>query len=271
MHPYLVAFIICLVISGLVACYCLIESKKRFNQEKRKQAKEFEQLNKLAGELAHEIKNPLSTIKVNLQLISEQLDESAFRGQGHGGEDLNQRVKRKIKLIETEANRLEQILDDFLGYARRQKLELADEDLNILVSDLVDFYLPRAYSQNIELQQRLCKEPLVCAVDANMIKQMLLNLFLNAQQALPEGGKLVVSTARKGSKALITVSDTGCGIPANEIEYIFEPYYSGRADGRGLGLATVKRIVEQHQGKIEVESREGEGTTFEIEIPLKSG
>lgn len=225
---------------------------------------EVEGLGRLLGVIAHEIKNPLSTIKVNLRLIDEEL-------QAGFSVDVVQRLeraRRKLAIIDKETARLEQILDGFLRYADRTKPCLSPIDVNSIVSDMVDFYLPQATSHSITMRQCLHKEPLVCPVDADMLKQVILNLFINAQQAIDTSGELMVRTTRAGQFAQIQISDTGRGIPQNRLAHIFEPYQSSRPDGTGLGLATVKKIIESHNGTISVVSEQDKGTAFTITLPL---
>jgi len=225
-----------------------------------------EELGKLTGELAHEIKNPLSTIKINLKLISEEL-----KGSGAAGLQDDRRFARalkKIAVIQKEADRLEQILDGFLRYVDRTELQLASVDINELVSDMVDFYSPQGRSHSITIRLGLYNEPLVCKVDADMLKQVILNLFINAQQAMSDGGELIIRTDRQKRDAVIAVSDTGSGIAPDKLPNIFDVYYSSRPRGSGLGLPTAKRIVEAHNGTIEVSSELGRGTLFTIKLPL---
>jgi signal transduction histidine kinase len=225
---------------------------------------EAEELGRLLGVIAHEIKNPLSTIKVNLRLVDEDLQT----GPAGDVEQRLARARRKLSIIEKEATRLEQILDGFLRYADRTQPKLSPVDLNALVADMVDFFMPQAISHSITMRQSFHKEPLLCQVDAGMLKQAILNLFLNAQQAIAKDGELMVQTAHQGGFAQIRVSDTGIGIPADRLTHIFEPYRSSRPNGTGLGLATVKKIVDAHNGKINVVSEPGKGTAFTISLPL---
>ena len=234
---------------------------------------QLEMLSKLTGQLAHEIKNPLSTIKVNLKLISEELNdlnsvESASFDQGAAGSRLS-RALRKISVIQKETDRLEQILDSFLRYLDRDELRLVSVDVNELISDMIDFYTPQAYSSSVTIRQSLYDKSLICRLDADMLKQVILNLFINAQQAMIQGGDLMVRTARQGKDAVIQISDTGSGIAPEELPHIFNAYYSSRHKGLGLGLPTAKKIVESHGGTIRVDSVPGKGTSFTIKLPVQ--
>jgi two-component system sensor histidine kinase HydH len=232
-------------------------------KSKNEHFKQLEELSKLTGELAHEIKNPLSTIKVNLGLAMEELKGPSKNDQTAA------RALKKITVIQKETDRLEQILDGFLRYISRPELQLASVNINELLSDMVDFYSPQAYSHSITIRQSLSSEPLVCKVDAGMLKQVVLNLFINAQQAMNSGGELMIRTGRQKENAVIQISDTGGGIAADRLPDLFKPYRSFRPSGTGLGLATAKRIVEAHNGKITVDSEQGKGTLFTIKLPLQ--
>ena len=229
---------------------------------KNEHFKQLEELSKLTGELAHEIKNPLSTIKVNLELAMEELKGPSKNDQTAA------RALKKITVVQKETDRLEQILDGFLRYVSRPELQLASVNINELLSDMVDFYSPQAYSHSITIRQGLSSEPLICKVDASMLKQVVLNLFINAQQAMNNGGELMIRTGRQKESVMIQISDTGRGIAADKLSDIFKPYCSFRLSGTGLGLATAKRIVEAHNGTITVDSEPGKGTLFTIRLPL---
>ncbi len=233
-----------------------------------------EDLARLTGELAHEIKNPLSTIKVNLTLTREALEDVDFAEPAptlaQKGPSALAGAVRKITIVQKETDRLEQILDGFLRYIHKPELQLASVNLNELVSDMIDFYTPQAYSHKLMMRQSLANEAFVCRVDPGALKQVLLNLFINAQQATDAGGDLMIRTTRQGRSAVIQVSDTGRGIAPERLPVIFRPYASSRRDGMGLGLATAKKIVEAHHGRISVISEVGKGTCFTIEIPLES-
>jgi signal transduction histidine kinase len=231
-----------------------------------------EELTRLTGELAHEIKNPLSTIKVNLKLAEEALQDVDLSDPGRVlWNQCRQRLagaSRKIAIIQKETDRLEQILDGFLKYVRRPDLQLETLDLNDLVGDMIDFYSPQAHSHSLTVRQSLAKTPLTCRVDAGAVKQVLLNLFINAQQAMDTGGDLMIRTARRGPCAVVQVNDTGRGIAPERLATLFRPYQSSRSTGMGLGLATAKKIIEAHEGSISVHSEPGKGTSFTILLPL---
>jgi signal transduction histidine kinase len=255
---------------GLVA---LVRRTQRREEGERVHADDFdEELTRLTGELAHEIKNPLSTIKVNLKLAEESLGSVDLTDPQRVLWDQSRRhlasAARKISIIQKETERLEQILEGFLRYVRRPELQLATVDVNELVSDVIDFYSPQAYSHALTVRQSLAPRPLLCRVDPGTLKQVLLNLFINAQQAMDNGGELMIRTAERGGSAVVQVNDTGQGIPPERLPTIFRPYYSSRSGGTGLGLATAKKIVEAHQGKISVHSEPTKGTSFTIELPL---
>ncbi|HIJ54280.1 MAG TPA: two-component sensor histidine kinase [Planctomycetes bacterium] len=233
-----------------------------------------EELGKLTGELAHEIKNPLSSIKINLKLIREELeaaksDEAGQTGRGRSSQSFT-RALRKIAVVEKETDRLEQILEGFLRYIARPELQLASIDISSLISDMIDFYSPQAHSHSIIIRQQLYDKPLVCRADEGMLKQAILNLFINARQAMSDGGELLIRTARQKKDAVIQISDTGSGIAPDKLAYIFDAYYSSRPQGSGLGLPTVQKIVEAHNGTISVDSEPGKGTSFTIRLPLKA-
>jgi signal transduction histidine kinase len=233
---------------------------------------QLEELSKLTGELAHEIKNPLSTIKVNLKLVGEELEDSGSAESGKIGADRDGRklvrALRKIAVIQKETDRLEHILDGFLRYIDMSEIKLFSIDINELVSDMVDFYLPQAHSHSVTIRQGLYKEPLICKVDSDMLKQAILNLFLNAQQAMSDGGELMIRTDRQEKDAVIQISDTGCGIAADKLPHIFDAYYSSRPQGSGLGLPTTKKLIQAHNGSIRVDSEQGKGTSFTIRLPI---
>ncbi len=244
-------------------------------KNKNEYLNQLEELSKLTGTLAHEIKNPLSTIKINLKLISEDLESSNSDRSSKIGPQIDDkrfvRALRKITIIQKETDRLEQILDGFLRYVGKTELQLANIDINELIGDMVDFYSPQAYSHSITVRHSLYKEPLICKVDAAMLKQVVLNLFINAQQAMSKGGELMIRTDCQKKDAVIQISDTGSGIAPDRLPHLFDAYHSSRPQGTGLGLATAQKIIRAHNGTIAVTSELGKGTSFTIKLPLQPG
>ena len=274
MELFLSGVILTVLLAIPVAALLFRRMTRRLRSRLARSRDTDEELTKLTGELAHEIKNPLSTIKVNLKLTREALEGVELAEPTKIATDRSHQslasALRKITIIQKETDRLEQIVDGFLRYVRRPDLQLATLDLNELVSDMVDFYWPQAHSHALTLRHSLSTEPLMCRLDPGALKQVLLNLFINSQQATEGGGELIVRTVRRRDRAVLEVSDTGRGIAAEKMGAVFRPYQSWRSGGTGLGLATAKKIVEAHRGAISVHSEPGKGTSFTIELPLEN-
>jgi len=269
---FIAGFVVALLAVVPIVVFFLRKKVSRIRRNQNGHLEQLEELSKLTGGLAHEIKNPLSIIKVNLKLIGEELAgsgsaESTPAAANDSGRS-SARALRKISVIQKETDRLDQILDGFLRYAGRTQLQLANVDINELISDMVDFYSPQARSHSITVRQGLHNGPLICRVDADMVKQAILNLFINARQAMSDGGELMIRTDRQNKDAVIRISDTGTGIAPEKLPYIFDAYYSSRPQGSGLGLPTARKIIEAHNGTLAVESDLGKGTSFTIKFPL---
>lgn len=234
-------------------------------KDKQKYLEQIKEISSLAGELAHEIKNPLSTIKVNLKLVSEDIEEVNTSAGRQNSEKIG-RAARKIAIIRKETDRLEQTLERFLQYINRPPPQLVQANINGIISDMIDFFGPQAISHSITIRQGLYPGPIICKVDPNMLKQVILNLFINAQQAMQNGGELIVRTTRREKTAIIQISDTGSGIGPEKLADIFNAGYSSGQKEWGLGLPTAGKIIEQHNGKITVTSEKGKGTSFTIEL-----
>ena len=213
----------------------------------------------LAGGLAHEIKNPLSTLNIYLQLLQEELESMT-------GEN-SKRVYMKTQVLQKEVQRLEQILNDFLRFARGQKLELKDHDMNEILDEVADFVTPEIKQKKILILKNYDADLPQCRLDSNLIKQAILNIIINAEQAMENGGELMIRTSKDKKYIQIDITDTGPGIPKDIIDKIFQVYFSTKKTGTGLGLPTAKRIIEDHRGTISVQSEEGKGTNFSIKLP----
>ncbi|MGC9454623.1 MAG: ATP-binding protein [Phycisphaerae bacterium] len=227
---------------------------------RRKGDEHFRELGHLVGGLAHEIKNPLSTMNVNLQLLREDLARS--------GPPDRQRCLRRLDSLRGESERLREILDDFMRFAGRYELDLEKVDLRNVIEELTDFFSAQADAAHVVLRTSLPEAPVSCKVDVGLLKQAVLNLMINAVQAMSEGGELLVRLSSNRGKCCVEVIDTGPGMDDETKARIFDAYYSTRKGGTGLGLPTTRRIVREHDGGIRVDSEPGKGTRFIIELPL---
>jgi signal transduction histidine kinase len=233
-------------------------------QAAQRQSHRLAELGALTGVLAHEIKNPLSTVGLNLQLLQEDL------GPLNGDSD---RLRNRLSIVQRETSRLREILDDFLRYAGKLELDRRPVDLNAIVEELVDFFSPQAQLQHVQLRLRLNPRPVVAEVDAKVLKQALLNLMINAVQAIAgsgqAGAELILSVnSPMNHKVVIDVIDTGPGIPPDALDKIFQADYSTKKGGAGLGLAMARRIAEEHGGTLSVRSELGKGSDFSLMLPL---
>ena len=247
-----------LLISGL-----LLRRRYRLADVLRHEAEErlVAELAQLAGGLAHEIKNPLSTINVNLELLAEDLSD--YPDLAH------QRWARRLENVRNEADRLRATLDDFLRFAGKYELVSQPRDLREIAGQLIDFFAPQAQAGKIVLRHSLPDTPVVCQVDEKLLKQAMLNLIINATEAMHDGGgEHLIQVNRNATHGLIEVTDTGPGIAADELTRIFDVYYSNKSGGTGLGLPTTRRIITEHGGTLDVDSVPGRGTRFTIALPL---
>jgi signal transduction histidine kinase len=229
-------------------------------QQRARHAERLAELGTLTGGLAHELKNPLSTIQLNLQLLGEDLipENPAYP-----------RLQSRLTTVQKETSRLRDILDDFLRFAGRMELMRKPVELNGMLEELVDFYTPQAQLQRVALRLRRSDGRLVAAIDEKMVKQAILNLMINALQAMPaSGGEIILSARQEDGQAVIDVIDTGRGMDADTANRIFDAYYSTKRGGTGLGLAISKRIIHEHGGAIHVTSEPGKGSEFTIRLPV---
>jgi two-component system sensor histidine kinase HydH len=220
---------------------------------------QYLELAELAGRLIHEIKNHLGTLTLHLQLMAEDLHDPQTPRERRAWQ-------RSQKLLE-ECRRLTTLSTDFLRFARIEQLSLAPADLKDVIEELTDFYLPSARRANIEIKAFLPANLPTVSLDRELFKQALLNLILNAEQAMPQGGELTIQAERRDQGVTLRLIDTGLGMTPDVLSQIFKPFYSTRPGGSGLGLPTTRRIIEAHGGSIEAHSEPGKGTLFTITLP----
>jgi len=238
----------------------------RAAEERARRQERLAELGSLTGGLAHEIKNPLSTIGLNVQLASEAINDSLLP------DDEKATLVRRVETVNREASRLANILNDFLRFAGRVKLAPVETDLREVVDELVDFYRPQCELHRVVLRADVPTSPVMARVDPSLVKQALLNLLINATQAMAAHDsaqrELLVRLEALPSDVAVHVIDTGPGIAAHKHAEIFRPYVSGRKGGSGLGLAVTRRIIEEHGGNIDVFSEPGKGSDFAVRLPI---
>ena len=232
-------------------------TEKRKRESRLRRAENLAALTTLAAGVAHEIKNPLGAISIHVQLLKKALGSATAPA-----------VDRYLKIVDEEINRLNSIVVDFLFAVRPMNITTINDDLNRLVKELADFLRPEAEAADIELRLELDTTLPPIPFDRHFLKQALLNLITNASAAMEHGGSLLLRTGQDGNEARITVKDSGCGIDERNLSKIFEPYYTTKSDGTGLGLTLTYKIVKEHGGDIAVKSKAGFGSEFVVSLPI---
>jgi two-component system, NtrC family, sensor histidine kinase HydH len=221
---------------------------------------QYTEIVRLAGGLAHEIKNPLSTIRMNMELLAEDFRDSEAPRE--------RRAMKKIDLVQRECQRLQDLLDNFLRFAKAHRLNLQPSDLNALVGQVLDFYRPKARQAGVDVVEYLTSNLPTVLLDREAFHGAVLNLVLNAEQAMPDGGQLVVRTYGTADGVALDLIDTGCGMDEQTRAKVFETFFSTKRGGSGLGLPTTRKIIEGHGGQITLQSEPGRGTQATIKLPV---
>ena len=278
MHPlwWTILGVVIGVVGLLPIIRLLLRRAERRAREADRRARASERLAELGSMtsgLAHEIKNPLSTIGLNAQLLSEGIKDADMSDENR------ERLQRRLGSLSREVERLSGILNDFLQFAGRIKLHPEPTDLCQLVQDVGDFFHPQTQQARVLLRVDVPPRPIMADVDQSLLKQALLNLMINATQAMSETNKdnqdggargdLIVRVESDDNNARIHVVDTGPGIQPEKMQDIFHPYVSTKSGGTGLGLPTAKRIIEEHGGHVQAHSEPGRGSDFVIHLPLQ--
>jgi signal transduction histidine kinase len=217
-------------------------------------------LGQMAAGIAHEIKNPLNAINLTLQHLGDKLTFEAA-----GDRELYERYSRNIQ---RETARLGKIVDTFLNFAKVSDMERSSVDLHQVIEDVLTLMASDAAKRGVRIERVFAQEPLVRLADPEKMKTVFMNLILNGVQAMPSGGRLRIVTENKdGGPAVVVISDTGTGIAPENLERVFDLYFSTKENGSGLGLAIAGNIVRDHGGEINVTSSLGTGSEFTITIP----
>lgn len=217
----------------------------------------------MAAGIAHEIKNPLASISIYLQILQRKLGENGMLTE--------EEASKSLQVISDEIERLNSITVDFLFAVKPMNVKPVLADVNTVVMKAVDVAKPEAAQQNIKLSTDTATSLPNVEIDPNLIEQSILNLIRNAVQAIfPESAEkeIKVSTRLEGDTVKISVSDTGCGMTDEQMSKIFEPYYTTKAGGTGLGLTNIFKIMKLHNGSITVSSEYGKGSEFTLNLPV---
>jgi signal transduction histidine kinase len=235
------------------------EEIARQNELLREQVAQAERLKTvatLASGIAHEIKNPLTAMKTFTEHLPQKMDDKEF-------------LSKFSRIVGHEVDRIDNLVHQLLDFAKPSPLTLAKINLNELLCDTLDLLSSHFVKCRIQLIRNFecSKNFSFVLADFNKLRQAFLNILLNAIEAMPDGGTLTVQLAIHDSRITIYVIDTGPGIPAKDLKHIFDPFYTTKDHGTGLGLSITQRIIEEHSGKIFIESEAGKGTMVRIEMP----
>ena len=240
---------------GLISA-CEDLSAIREMESRMRQADRLATVGRMAANIAHEIRNPLASLTGAIEVLTSPLTADDAR-------------ERLSQIVARESERLNHIIKNFLEYARPAPLSIATFDVAAAAEEVLLLLEHRASPGSLKVIREFAPS-IPWAVDAQQFRQILWNLCLNAVEAMPEGGELRVSVAVRGATLEVAVSDTGDGIAAADVSHVFEPFFSTKAEGTGLGLALVHRIVQDHGGEIDVRSSPGLGTMFTLTLPARN-
>lgn len=263
-------FMVTLLIVGIIAFYVLIarssyllttsalknaEKKNRTIMEKMKQSERLSALGEFSAGIAHEIKNPLASIKNFTQLLPTEYGDPQFR-------------REFIELVTHEVNRINRIVNDLLDYARPRKVTLRTTNISELIDEILSSLKVTFDEHHITIEKDYTQTPPI-ETDPEQIRQVLLNLILNSVEAMPNGGSIKFTIKKNEEEVEIGVNDTGRGISEETLKEIFNPFFTTKEGGTGLGLSIVQRIVNERGGRIEVASRQNQGTQFKLFLPIE--
>jgi len=237
-------------------------TEKKAKEARLRRAESLAALTTLAAGVAHEIKNPLGSISIHIQLMQKEMQ---------GRQTIpTAKFREYLEVINEEVDRLNTTVVDFLFAVRPMDAKLTDQDINQIIQELIDFLKFELENANVGLELNLRDVPEI-RVDEKYIKHALINLIKNGLDAMPEGGTLSISTSLRNGSVVVEVADTGTGISEENVAKIFEPYFTTKDFSSGLGLTLVYKIIKEHNGEISLRSREGEGTAFVLTFPVPQG
>ncbi len=215
-------------------------------------------LGRLTSGLAHEVKNPLNAMMIHLELLKDKLPGS------------NESAQQSLEVIGSEIRRLDRVVQGFLKFIRPQDLALKPVNVNALLTHLANLVSAEWEKEHVRFESRFDSALPVVHADEELLHQAFRNILTNACQAMPKGGTVLMTTQADGpGKVMVSIADEGVGIPPKDLDQIFKLYYTTKADGNGIGLSLVYRIIQLHDGNIEVNSEVGRGTTFVVSLPVR--
>jgi two-component system, sporulation sensor kinase E len=242
---------------GFVMLIRDVTESRKLTEEKI-ESERISALTMLAAGVAHELGNPLNSLTIHMQLLERRLKS---------GKALH-KLQEHVDVAQTELKRLDAIITQFLAAIRPSQPQLQPTQINELLEESVRFFAPEIEQAQVNVTLDLRRDCPQLPADAGQMKQVFYNLIRNGLQAMPSGGELTVSTSYNDYELLITVVDTGKGISAESMGHLFQPFFSTRKTGTGLGLLIVRRIIREHGGEIDISSRQGEGTRVILALPL---
>lgn len=234
-------------------------TESRRSTEETIESERFDALTLLAAGVAHEIGNPLNSLGIHLQLLQRKVAKLPTRQRPA--------LEESIEIARQEVTRLDAIITRFLRAVRPRPTQLSSLPLNPIVEEAVAFLDPEIRDRDLLLETCLDPAPPLLALDPDQIKQAFYNILRNSFQAMPAGGILRIQTSHDETHGFVSFQDTGGGIPADQLHRVFEPYFSTKTEGSGLGLMIVQRIVRSHGGEIAIHSHEGQGLTVTLRFP----
>lgn len=234
-------------------------AERRLLEDKLNQAKRLASLGKMVSSVSHEIKNPLGIIGSTAEILGRRMEEVAPENS------------KLTKIIVDETTRLDTIVREFLDFARPRQSRMEEVSLNQVLTKVGTFVEEGFAGRGISLKFDLTDPLPVVQADFDQLYQVWLNILINCDQAMEDGGEVTIASTTDGDDVVVTVADTGCGMSSEVREQIFTPFFTSKNRGTGLGLAIVRKIINNHGGEIDVDSREGEGTVFTITLPRAGG
>jgi signal transduction histidine kinase len=213
-------------------------------------------IGRLTSGVGHEVKNPINAIVVHLELLKNKLGDASAPAVRH------------LEVIDAEIHRLDRVVQTLVDFSRPVELQLREQDLRTVIGDVLALSAEELSTRNVTLISQWPPRPLVAKIDADLLKQALLNVIQNGAQSMPDGGRLNVVLEEDGKTAVLRVADEGTGIPEEIRAKIFDLYFTTKSGGSGIGLAMTYRILQLHHGSVEVQSNGEQGTEFLLRIPL---